>query len=144
MNNSLNFCNNLLTFPDSPILKCQKVVDTTTLLEGKDSESNRELQVNKTRYEAEVCHVDTKVAKVSNIAGESRGTGASEATTPEATASEVTSPTDKTTVVQMIRDDLKEGEGVIGEQNNQMDTLMGTMEMTLTRVIIIISAVLYE
>ena len=118
--------------------------DTTNLPEGKDSESNRELQVNKTRYEAEVNHVDTRVAKVSNTAGESRGTGASEATTPEATASEVTSPTEETTVVQMIRDDLKEGEEVIGEQSDQMDTLMDTMEMTLTRVIIIITAVLYE
>ena len=144
MNTSLNFCNNLSTFPDSPILKCQKVEDTTNLPEGKDSESNRELQVNKTKYEAEVCHVDTRAAKVSNTAGESRGTGASEATTPEATASGVTSPTEETTVVQMIRDDLKEGEGVIREQSDQMNTLMDTMEMTLTRVIIIITAVLYE
>ena len=115
MNTSLNFCNNLSTFPDSPILKCQKVEDTTNLPEGKDSESNRELQVNKTRYEADVYHVDTKVAKVS-----------------------------RTNMDPMTTDDLKEGEEVIGEQSDQMDTLMDTMEMTLTRVIIIITAVLYE
>ena len=88
--------------------------------------------------------MDTRVAKVSNTAGESKGTGASEVTASEATASEATSPTEETNVDPMTTDNLKEGEEVIGEQIDQMDTPMDTTEMTLTQVITIITAVLYQ
>ena len=89
-------------------------------------------------------HEDTKVAKVNRTEGEAEGTGVSEVAASEVMASEVTAPIEETHVDPMTKDDLKEKEEVNGEQGVQMDTPMGTTEMTLTWVITVGMAVLYQ
>ena len=114
------------------------------LAEAEDNESTRELQANLNRYKVEHNHEDTSVAKVNKTEGEAEGTWVLEGTASEATASEATAPIEETHVDPMTKDDLKEEVEVNGEQGDQMDTPMGTTEMTLTWVITVRMAVLYQ